>query len=151
MKWSLDRLLNEFGYLVRRVKRLETTGGTTATTTVPSNLTNCIFAGWDSADTNLQIMHNDGSGTCTKIDLGTDFPANNTTAVYEFMMFAAPNGSSVYYRVVRLDTGDSIEGEITTNLPTSTTFLTRHEYMNNGGTAASVILEVSRIYIETDY
>lgn len=30
MKWSLDRLLNEFGYLVRRVKRLETTGGTAA-------------------------------------------------------------------------------------------------------------------------
>jgi hypothetical protein len=126
---------------------------TTATSTsqVPSSLTNCIFAGWDSADTNLQIMHNDASGTCTKINLGASFPANNTTAVYEFMMFAAPNGSSVYYRVVRLDTGDSIEGEITTNLPTSTTFLTRHEYMNNGGTAASVILEVSRIYIETDY
>jgi hypothetical protein len=40
------------------------------------------------------------------------------------MMFAPPNGSSVYYRVVRLDTGDPYEGEITTNLPTSTTFLT---------------------------
>ena len=125
--------------------------GATSTSQVPSALVSCIFAGWDSADTNLQIMHNDGSGTCTKINLGASFPANNTTAVYEFMMFAAPNGSSVYYRVVRLDTGDSIEGEITTNLPTSTTFLTRHEYMNNGGTAASVILEVSRIYIETDY
>jgi len=38
MKWSLDRLLNEFGYLVRRVKRLETTGGTTASgiSVVPS-------------------------------------------------------------------------------------------------------------------
>lgn len=96
-------------------------------------------------------MYNDGSGTCTKVDLGSDFPANNTSAVYEFMMFAAPNGSSVYYRVVRLDTGDVAEGEITTDLPASTTFLTRHEYMNNGGTAAAVVLEVSRIYIETDY
>lgn len=124
--------------------------GATATTTVPSSLTNCIFVGWDSADTNLQVMHNDASGTCTKIDLGTDFPTNTVTAVYEFMMFAPSNGSSVYYRIVRLDTGDSIEGEITTNLPVSTTFLTRHEYMNNGGTAASVILEISRIYIETD-
>jgi len=125
--------------------------GATATTTVPSNLTNCIFVGWDSADTNLQVMHNDASGTCTKIDLGASFPANSTTAVYEFMMFAPPNGSSVFYRVVRLDTGDVAEGEITTDLPASTTFLTRHEYMNNGGTAAAVILEVSRIYIETDY
>ena len=125
--------------------------GATSTSVVPSALVNCIFAGWDSADTNLQIMHNDGSGTCTKIDLGANFPTNSTTAVYEFMMFAAPNGSSVYYRVVRLDTGDVTEGEITTDLPTSTTFLTRHEYMNNGGTAAAVILEVCRIYIETDY
>lgn len=125
--------------------------GATATTTVPSNLVSCVFAGWDSADSNLQIMHNDAAGTCTKIDLGASFPANSTTAVYEFMMFAPPNGSSVYYRVVRLDTGDVAEGEITTNLPTSTTFLTRHEYMNNGGTAAAVILEVARIYIETDY
>lgn len=125
--------------------------GATSTSQVPSALTNCIFAGWDSADTNLQIMHNDGSGSCTKIDLGSNFPANNTTAVYEFMMFAAPNGSSVYYRVVRLDTGDSTEGEITTDLPASTTFLTRHEYMNNGSTAAAVVLEVARVYIETDY
>lgn len=125
--------------------------GATATTTVPSTLTNCIFVGWDSADSNLQVMHNDGSGTCTKVDLGSDFPSNNTSAVYEFMMFAPPNGSSVFYRVVRLDTGDVAEGEITTDLPASTTFLTRHEYMNNGGTAAAVVLEVSRIYIETDY
>ncbi len=125
--------------------------GATATTTVPSNLTNCIFVGWDSADTELQIMHNDASLTCTKIPLGSDFPSNDTTVVYEFMMFAPPNGSSVFYRVVRLDTGDVAEGEITTDLPASTTFLTRHEYMNNGGTAAAVVLEVSRIYIETDY
>jgi hypothetical protein len=125
--------------------------GATSTSQVPSALVSCIFVGWDSADTNLQVMHNDASGTCTKIDLGASFPANNTTAVYEFMTFAAPNASSVYYRVVRLDTGDSTEGEITTDLPTSTTFLTRHEYMNNGSTAAAVVLEVARVYIETDY
>lgn len=125
--------------------------GATSTSQVPSALTNCIFVGWDSADTELQIMHNDASLTCTKIPLGSDFPSNSTTAVYEFMMFAPPNGSSVFYRVVRLDTGDVAEGEITTDLPASTTFLTRHEYMNNGGTAAAVVLEVSRIYIETDY
>lgn len=125
--------------------------GATSTSQVPSSLVSCIFVGWDSADTNLQVMYNNASATCTKINLGTNFPANSTTAVYEFMMFAPPNGSSVFYRVVRLDTGDVAEGELTTDLPTSTTFLTRHEYMNNGGTAAAVILEVSRIYIETDY
>lgn len=89
--------------------------------------------------------------TKTKVALGASFPVNSTTAVYEFMMFAPPNGSSVYYRIVRLDTGATAEGEITTDLPASTTFLTRHEYMNNGGTAAAVVLETSRVYIETDY
>ncbi len=125
--------------------------GATSTSQVPSNLTDCIFVGWDSADTNLQIMHNDNAGTCTKINLGASFPANSTTSVYEFMMFAAPNGSSIFYRVERLGTSSVAEGEITTNIPASTTFLTRHEYMNNGNTAAAVVLEVARIYIETDY
>lgn len=38
MKWSLDRLLNEFGYLVRRVKRIEAAGGGSASgiSVVPS-------------------------------------------------------------------------------------------------------------------
>ena len=125
--------------------------GATSTSIVPSDLTNCIFVGWDSADTYLQIMHNDGSGTCTKIDLGSNFPTNSPDSIYEFVMFAPPNGSSVFYRLVLLNTGDIAEGEITTDLPSQSTLLTRHEYANNGGTANSVVLEISRIYIETDY
>ena len=75
MKWSLDRLLNEFGYLVRRVKRLETTGGTTASgiSVVPSgNLSST------DVQNALEELQGDidgfvgGSGDMTKLVYDTD-------------------------------------------------------------------------------
>lgn len=122
-----------------------------STSQSPSAMVNGIFAGWDTTDTNLQIMHNDGSGVCTKIDLGASFPANDPAAHYELVLFCAPNGDAVGYRVVRLDTGAVTTGTITTNLPTKNTMLTYHAYANNGGTAAAVVLEFMRMYLETDY
>lgn len=122
-----------------------------ATTQSPSALTNAIFVGWDSADTNLQLMHNDAAGNCTKVDLGASFPANNVAAIYEATFFCAPNGDTVGYRVRRLDTDATVAGTISTDLPTKTTTLTWHAYANNGGTAAAVVLDFMRFYLETDY
>lgn len=122
-----------------------------AVTQVPSALTSCVFMGWDSADTNAQIMVNDASGTCTKIDLGAGFPANNPAHFYEFILFAKPNGSVISYRVKNLTTSAVASGDLTTDLPPSTTFLAYHAYANNGGTAAAVVLEFMRFYLETDY
>jgi hypothetical protein len=122
-----------------------------STSQSPSSLTSCIFVGNDSADTTMQIMHNDASGTCTKINLGANFPSNNTSAVYEVILFAAPNSSQVEYRVIRQDTGSVATGTLTTDLPPTTTFLAWHAYMNNGGTASAVVLEIMRYYLETDY
>ena len=90
-----------------------------------SSLINCIGVGSDSADTNLQVFHNDGTGTATKIDLGANFPANRTagsalTTVYSIELFNAPNTSSVLYRVVNKETGNSVQGTISTNLPLGT-------------------------------
>lgn len=125
--------------------------GATSTTAAPSSLTNIVGVGWDSADTSLQIMHNDASGTATKVALGASYPANNTAAVYEITLFAPSNGSSITYRLKRLDTDTAVSGTISTNMPANNIFLCRHEYMNNGGTAAAVDLEVMRVYLETDY
>lgn len=125
--------------------------GATATTQSPSSLTSCIFMGNDSADTNFQIMHNDASGTCTKVDLGASFPVSNTTGIYDFDLFAAPNAASVGWRVKNLVSGAEATGFITTDLPPTTTFLVPHAYANNGGTAAAVVLDFYRYYLETDY
>lgn len=130
---------------------LTATTGATSTSINPSAIVNMLGVGWDSADANLQIMHNDGAGTATKIDLGANFPTNNIGAVYELILYAAANGSSIGYRVQRLDTGASTSGTISTDMPSSTALLTHHQYMNNGGTAAAVQINVNRVYVESDY
>lgn len=128
------------------------TSATTAITTTidPSSLTNCIFLGADAGDSNLQIMHNDAAGTCAKADLGSSFPKVELNAIYDVTFFAPPNGSSIGYTVTKLNDGTTAEGTISSELPAAATFLAPHLYMNNGGTASAVILDIMRLYIETD-
>jgi hypothetical protein len=85
---------------------------------------NVIGFGSDSADTNIQVFHNDGSGTCTKIDLGSSFPANRTggsalTAMYSFELYNDYSGN-VLYKATNNETSVSVEGTISTNLPATT-------------------------------
>ena len=94
-------------------------------TVLVSSLINCVGVGSDSADTNLQVFYNDGTGTASKIDLGANFPANRNggsalTTVYSIELFNAPNSSSVLYRLVNKETGNSVQGTVSTNLPLGT-------------------------------
>jgi hypothetical protein len=43
-------------------------GATTPCTSEPSVALNTVFYGWDSTDSNWQLMHNDGAGVATKIN-----------------------------------------------------------------------------------
>lgn len=130
--------------------------GMTATTSVlanvnPSTLLNLIGVGADSTDTNLQIIHNDGAGVATKIDLGASFPANTRNIdAYELALFCPPNGSSVFYTVTNLTTGVIASGELTTDLPANTTLLAWQLWRNNGTTALAVGLDIVSVYLETD-
>lgn len=94
-------------------------------TILVSSLINCFGVGSDSEDTNLQIYHNDGTGTCTKIDLGANFPANRTagsafTTVYSIELFNAPNTTSILYRVTNKETGIVAQGALSSDLPAIT-------------------------------
>lgn len=137
--------------LQRLVVGLSTLTSPMATTQNPSALTSCIIFGNDSADTNYQIMHNDASGSCTKVNLGASFPVGNIDDVFDLTFFSAPNGTTVGYRVVNLRTGAVASGTISTDMPTPTTLLTYRCYLNNGGTAAAVTLDHMKTYIATDY
>ena len=110
-------------------------GAAIACTADPSAATDCVFMGCDAGDTNMQIMHNDNAGTCTKVDLGSSFPKTNDV-VYLAVFSAEPNGSSIDYEVTRLDSAASTSGTITTNLPSSTQFMIPNIRFGNGGTAA---------------
>ena len=125
----------------------------------PSTFTNIIGMGWDAADTNIQIMHNDGSGTATKIDLGASFPVPTAdrTEVYELQLYS-PNSltQSVSYRVIRYDTtGKTIaaetSGTITTDLPAVTQFLGLRTSISAGGTSSVIGCAVGGWLIGTRY
>lgn len=127
------------------------TAATSGANTMNSH-TNGFFVGWESGDANLSLMYNDNTGLATKIDLGSQFPANNPAAVFEFSLFCKPAGDVIGYRISRLDTGATVSGVIDSiDIPTKTTTLCFHATANNGSTAAAVVLELMRFYLETDY
>lgn len=116
----------------------------------PSTLTNIIGFGCDNGDTNLQVYAS-GSSTQARASLGSSFPVNTTGIdVYECLLYAAPNASTVTYQVTRLNTGAVATGSVTgAQLPSNTTFLTFQMYRSNGGTASAVALDVHRYYAES--
>jgi len=90
-----------------------------------TGLLNCIGVGSDALDTNLQIFTNDASGACTKIDLGSGFPANRTsgvalTTIYEVQIYNPTGESGVYYRVLNKENNNSATGILTTDIPATT-------------------------------
>ena len=122
----------------------------------PSTLTNVIGVGQGAADTNLKLYYG-GSAAQTAIDLGANFPTNTSvTDWYELTLFAPPtSNNTVYYQVVRLNTGNVTSGTLTgtagTVLPANTTALAIRNWRTNNATAAAVTLHIGSIYVETDY
>lgn len=118
----------------------------------PDQRVNLIGFGNNSADSNWSFMHNDGSGVATKIDLGSSFPAKTSeTDWYEARIYAPSGSDTVYYSLLRVNTSDFIEGYATTNLPSQTTLLSDHHWINNGTTAAIATIQMATIYTETQY
>lgn len=110
--------------------------------------------GWDAADTNVQIMHNDGTGVCTKIDLGASFPVPSAdfTTLYKFTITSPPGTTqSVTYRVENIITGAVATGTITTNLPSTSQGLTNRLIVTSGGTSAVAAVILSQVLIDTPW
>jgi hypothetical protein len=108
-----------------------------STTQSPSALTNCFFMGNDSADTNMQIMHNDGSGTATKVALGASFPKPSaaSTNFYRLTLDCVGGSGVVSYVVQELSTGVVASGSVSSDLPASATGLNYYAAMSAGGTS----------------
>jgi len=103
----------------------QTTDLTYSDSVTVASMLNVIGVGSDAADTNLQVFHNDGSGTCTKIDLGVNFPANRTagaalTTTYSIELYNGNASSQIIYKVTNNETGSVADGTLTTNLPLDT-------------------------------
>lgn len=123
-----------------------------ATTLALAAAINCIGIGFQrGTHTNWQLVHNDGSGAPTLIDLGASFPVTSMTNVLTLYIAAAPNGSDIGVRVVEEVSGAVVEFTITTDMPAATQLLSPRNYMNTGATAAAVAYDCSGVYVETDY
>lgn len=108
-------------------------------TLVPQNMTDCIGLAYEGTDTNWFLQHNDASGTATRVALGTGSDYALAGGFMTLTLHCLPNASSIYYKVsYRKTTGTiSQSGVLTTNLPTSSVFLSPHTYENNGGNAVA--------------
>jgi hypothetical protein len=123
-----------------------------STTLTLSAVVNALGIGFErGTHANWQIVHNDGTGAPTLIDLGAGFPVASTTNVLTLYIAAAPNDSAVGIRVVEEVSGTVAEATITTDMPAATQLLSPRNYLNNGSTAAAVAYDCSGVYVETDY
>jgi len=132
-----------------------TTGAIAISSTIlVDTLLNCIGIGSDALDTNLQIFHNDGSGTCTKIDLGSQFPANRNaspaTDFFIFELYNEPNTLEVQYRVTSIQNAFyQTSGTITTNLPSNITLLTMQACRTSGASSNNCSFDYSQMVISS--
>lgn len=117
----------------------------------PSTLLNVLGVGYDAADTNWQVMVNDGASTCTKIDTGIARPSADRQTMYSVMIFSTPGGAWVGVRIVDEATGSAYESaQINTNIPASTQTLTPNCYASVGGTSSVVGLTFGGMWFDTD-
>lgn len=99
---------------------------------------------------NWNLVHNSAGAGVTVINLGSNFPVNNTD-MFELVLYTPANASSVTYRVSNLSTGNVTSGTLSSNLPANTLFLAPTHWITNNATASAAIMSLHRWYLETDY
>jgi hypothetical protein len=133
--------------------------GLTATTSAPtdvqpSTLVSCIGVGWDAADANMQIMHNDASGTCTKVDLTSAFivPTIDRNGLFQLDIWCASNESKLNWSLTDLINGTTVTGDtgVSTDIPTNTTYLAERGWMSVGGTSSVIGIAFAGLYYQTE-
>ncbi len=118
-------------------------------------LVNMIGMGYDTTDAstgNWQLFRNDGSGTATKVDLGTD-AARNTTHGYDLIIYCPPGAATeIFVRIVNIHSGITVlDTSYNTDLPAVNIGMAIKAEINNGAVATAVNIEIAKIYIESDY
>jgi hypothetical protein len=131
------------------------TGALGTTAGAVAALLHMVGMGYDTTDAstgNWQLFRNDGTGTATKVDLGSG-AARNTTHGYDLVIFCPPGAATtIYVKVTNAHTGTVVlDTSYTTDLPAVDTGLAYKAECNNGAVAAALNLEVAKVYIESDY
>jgi len=107
----------------------------------PSAYTDFVGIGYDDTDTELQFMHNDSSGTATKVALGASFPkpSANNSVWYKLRLYCPPGTTrTLSYEVIELISGAVASGTVTTDLPSTSTYVAPVSYTSVGGVSSTV-------------
>jgi len=119
----------------------------------PSAGTNTAFIGYDAADAHFQMMHNDGAGSCTKINLGAAFPkpTADRTKAYRATLYSPPGPVQlVGYLLEDLETNARASGVVTTDLPAVWSLLCPYAQISVGGVSSVVGIGVNTFAVETE-
>ena len=105
----------------------------------------------DSATTLSIITRNNTTTTKTAI---TGVPTIAAKQGFDFYMYVPPNGTTLYYRLVNINTGaEIVNSSTTTTLPRNTIFMGPQIQMSNGTantTVTTTAIAINRVYIESD-
>ena len=94
------------------------TGNFAAPTNVePTTLVSCVGLARLSTSNNWHIIHNDASGTCTSIDLGSGYPSNTLEVDLIYLRLTFNTNGTISYLVANKTTNISTSGVLSTNLP----------------------------------
>jgi hypothetical protein len=114
----------------------------------PSAFLNCCMIGKDSTDTNWHFMHNDGAGAATKVNTTQAAAAGD---IFDFFMFAPPNGTTVDFQLNNAMTGAVIAThQATTDLPANTTLMFSRASIRAPTSVTAQRLCINKVYTETD-
>jgi hypothetical protein len=123
----------------------------------PSSVVQSIGFGYDGADTNLQIMAR-GAGAVTKTALTTAngtansvIPSADRTDMFELVLFAPPNNTTVYWRVTNLKDNSQWSGSCVGTGPVAATKLAPRIMSSSMATSAVTGVSLASMYLETDY
>jgi hypothetical protein len=123
-------------------------------TGAPSASANTLLFGYDSGDTNIQLMHNDGTGTATKVDTGIPRPAANRDELYYCKLTNVPGSGEVVASILRLSNLATFTATISTDQPAAGTPLIAFETFNNAGLGGAIGLGfgfIKRLYPSDTY
>ncbi len=99
----------------------------------PSSKANILGIGWDATDATIQIFHNDGSGTATKVNTGIDIPDEGEEDVYYVRLYCVPGGTSVKITAGRVELNSYYTTTVSSDIPSVSTLMYFDCYASAGG------------------
>ena len=102
-----------------------------------TTLINCMLFSKIDGSSNWNFVHNDASGTATAIDLGVNFPAN-TVNTDMYLGTIETSGADIKYTLLRLNTGDTVTGTVSANLPSASLLLSNSLGSSNNTNASTI-------------